>query len=297
MAMSRRLRWWVRKTSRALFTVLIVACVSWYGYGWANYQLTAGSGTNFFDFVTATGGTGSCSTASAHCSAHVNINKNGDPIGVSGTPFIVDGSAVTQPISAAALPLPSGAATAANQSTNNTSVASIDTKLSSQATAANQSTGNTSLASIDTKLTSQATGTKQDTGNTSLASIDTKLTTLHNDVTSAPALGSASNGWTPVGKNGVTNSSVTVKASAGQLGFAICDNNNAALTYLQLFDATSPSVGTNVGTIPLPPNLTGGFTISLVGLQFSNSIKVAATTAPGGSTAPGTTINCTFGYN
>ncbi len=50
-----------------------------------------------------------------------------------------------------------------------TSVASIDTKVS---TAAKQDTGNTSLASIDGKV---STAAKQDTGNTSLASIDTKL--------------------------------------------------------------------------------------------------------------------------
>ena len=73
----------------------------------------------------------------------------------------VDGSAVTQPISAASLPLPSGASTSANQNTGNTSLSSIDTKLSSQATAARQDTGNTSLSSIDTKLTSQATAAKQ----------------------------------------------------------------------------------------------------------------------------------------
>src|SRR5207249_2083909 len=41
----------------------------------------------------------------------------------------VDGSGVTQPVSAASLPLPSGAATSARQDTGNTSLASIDGKL------------------------------------------------------------------------------------------------------------------------------------------------------------------------
>lgn len=41
----------------------------------------------------------------------------------------VDGSGVTQPISAASLPLPSGAATSALQTTGNASLASIDAKL------------------------------------------------------------------------------------------------------------------------------------------------------------------------
>ena len=47
----------------------------------------------------------------------------------SMTALKVDGSAVTQPISAAALPLPSGAATATAQATGNTSLASIDGKM------------------------------------------------------------------------------------------------------------------------------------------------------------------------
>jgi len=44
----------------------------------------------------------------------------------------VDGSGVTQPVSASALPLPSGAATSALQTSGNTSLASLDTKIPSQ---------------------------------------------------------------------------------------------------------------------------------------------------------------------
>jgi hypothetical protein len=47
----------------------------------------------------------------------------------SMTALKVDGSAVTQPVSAASLPLPSGAATSANQTTANTSLSSIDSKV------------------------------------------------------------------------------------------------------------------------------------------------------------------------
>lgn len=65
--------------------------------------------------------------------------------------------------------LPTGAATSALQSTGNTSLGSIDTKLSSQATAANQTTGNASLASLVTALAptpaSAVTGTFVATGN------------------------------------------------------------------------------------------------------------------------------------
>jgi len=51
--------------------------------------------------------------------------QEGTALDVSGATVIVDGSGVTQPISAASLPLPSGAATAANQSTGNTSLSTI----------------------------------------------------------------------------------------------------------------------------------------------------------------------------
>lgn len=50
----------------------------------------------------------------------------------------VDGSAVTQPVSVGSLPLPAGAATAANQSTEISSLSSIDGKLTGVSTAANQ---------------------------------------------------------------------------------------------------------------------------------------------------------------
>ena len=54
-------------------------------------------------------------------------------VGVSGT-VTVNGSGVTQPVSAASLPLPSGAATAANQATAITSLSSIDSKVPSNLT-------------------------------------------------------------------------------------------------------------------------------------------------------------------
>jgi hypothetical protein len=58
--------------------------------------------------------------------------------------------------------LPTGASTSANQTTGNTSLSSIDGKLTGVATAANQTTGNTSLSSIDGKLTTTVNGLKVD---------------------------------------------------------------------------------------------------------------------------------------
>lgn len=54
----------------------------------------------------------------------------------------VDNSAVTQPVSASSLPLPSGAATAANQTTEISSLSTIATNTGNTATSANQTNGN-----------------------------------------------------------------------------------------------------------------------------------------------------------
>lgn len=121
----------------------------------------------------------------------------------------VDGSGVTQPISATALPLPSGASTSALQTTGNTSVASIDTKTPAlgQALAAASvpvvlpAAQITTLTPLTSVTVTQATGTNlhtvvdssalpsgastaalQTTGNSSLSSIDTKITTTANGV-------------------------------------------------------------------------------------------------------------------
>lgn len=60
----------------------------------------------------------------------------------------VDGSAVTQPVSAASLPLPTGAATAANQTTGNISLATIATNTTGLATDAHASSTATNTSTI-----------------------------------------------------------------------------------------------------------------------------------------------------
>jgi hypothetical protein len=129
-------------------------------------------------------------------------SKLTSPIAVSGPVTDVELRAAPVPVSAASLPLPTGAATSANQATEIASLSSIDSKLT---------TTNSSLASIDAGIpvslgqttmaasmpvvissdqsavpvsitgtislpTGAATAAKQDTGNASLASIDSKLT-------------------------------------------------------------------------------------------------------------------------
>ena len=85
----------------------------------------------------------------------------------------VDGSSMTQPISAVSLPLPVSAATSVNQSVANTALSAIETAVegtlaisasslplpASASTAANQSTGNTALAAIKTAVEGTLTTT------------------------------------------------------------------------------------------------------------------------------------------
>jgi len=109
------------------------------------------------------------------------------------------------PVSASSLPLPSGAATSANQASEVASLASIDGKLTSPipvtpslplgaSTAGNQATEIASLASIDGKLTNPitinlpsgaSTAALQTTGNTSVGNIDTKTPPLGQAVAGA----------------------------------------------------------------------------------------------------------------
>lgn len=83
------------------------------------------------------------------------------PINISNEVEVKNDSGAPVPISAVALPLPTGAATAVHQIDGNAALNSIDAKLNSQATAAIQSAGNVSLASMDAKLTGVATAANQ----------------------------------------------------------------------------------------------------------------------------------------
>lgn len=106
---------------------------------------------------------------------------------------------------------------------------------------------------------------------------------------------STSGGWTPKLVNGLSSTAVTLKSAAGQMGLLQCYNPNASQAYVQLID--SGAVGTPVLSIPIAPNATGGFALSLVGVQFTTSIKVAATTTATGTTAPTTPLDCNAGIN
>lgn len=116
--------------------------------------------------VTGCSGSGGGGDASAANQTAVQATAGSDASkavavqGITGGKAVkVDGSAVTQPVSASALPLPSGAATSANQTTGNTSLGTIATNTTGIATAANQTTANASLATIATAAQAGTTTT------------------------------------------------------------------------------------------------------------------------------------------
>jgi len=96
-------------------------------------------------------------------------SPSADVITVQGiasmTPIKTDASATTQPISAASLPLPTGAATSAKQDTGNTSLASIDSKITAVNTGA-------VVVSSSALPTGAATSTKQSDGSQKTQVVD-----------------------------------------------------------------------------------------------------------------------------
>lgn len=165
------------------------------------------------------------------------------------------------------------------------------------ATDTKQDTGNTSLGSIDTKLSSQATAAKQDTGNTSLGTISTNSGTIAtnsgtiatNSGTVAGAVSSSRMATNPIsGQSGVAGGSGTVGATtqrvvlatdvglptgANVIGHVIVDSGGGGGTqYTEgdtdasitgtalLWEDTSNTIVAASAAKPLPVSASGTFT-------------------------------------
>lgn len=116
----------------------------------------------------------------------------------------------------------------------------------------------------------------------------------------APTLGSASGGLSVKKLVALTNGAVAIDAAAGQLYMLQCGNPNASQEYLQLWDVAqgSVTVGTTPPTYTIECAATNicGFALSLVGIQHTTAITIAATTTATGGSAPGTALDCVAGY-
>lgn len=217
-------------------------------------------------------------------------------------------------------------------------------KFATLATSAKQDTGNTSLASIDGKITAvntgavtvsssalpagAATSVNQGTGNTSLGNIDTNAGATADAIVAAGATGSmaaklrratqgledlktlivlaagtntiggvtlvpsaTATGLLTLKTDALVATAVAVKASAGKVyGYHIY-NSNATDMFVHFYDIAqgSTTVGSSARsrTLAVP----GGGVIDtalVVPLTFATAITIAATTTITGSSAPGT---------
>lgn len=210
-----------------------------------------------------------------------NAELRATPVPVSGmvtTDGLTDAElrASAVPVSAASLPLPAGAATAARQDTGNASLASLDTKLTNPlpvsaaslplpagaATAANQATEIASLASIDSKLTAPLSvdvtdDATRDLGKVDVASLDQ---------------------YTPIsGRLPVDGSGVTQPVSAASLPLP----TGASTAALQ----TQP--GVDIGDVTVN-NGTGGAAVNIQ--DGGNILTVDGTVTANPATAGGKTL-------
>lgn len=160
-----------------------------------------------------------------------------------GNPVPVDGSGVTQPVSASALPLPAGAATSANQTTANTSLSSINGKLPAL------SSGNLPVVPAVQLGTGVVTATTQRVTLASDGPEVTNSTAIKNSVANIPAKGAATTAnSTPV--NIASDQTVPVSQNI-QLGMGVATSttqrvtlatDGAAVTALASIDGKTPAL-------------------------------------------------------
>jgi hypothetical protein len=102
-----------------------------------------------------------------------------------------------------------------------------------------------------------------------------------------------SGGWSISSQTALTNTVVSAKASAGQVGGHMFYNPNNAVSYIQVFNLATGSVtlGTTTPTlvIPLPPAAAANIEWAN-GIAFGTAISFAATTTATGNTAPTTAL-------
>jgi len=110
---------------------------------------------------------------------------------------------------------------------------------------------------------------------------------------------STSGGWSVSSQTGLTNTVVSIKASAGQFGGYMFNNPNAATMYIQIFNVASGSVtlGTTVPTYVIPIPAAASANVEFAnGIAHSTAISAAVTTAATNATAPTTALTGFFLY-
>jgi hypothetical protein len=206
-------------------------------------------------------------------------------VSVSGT-VSVDGSGVTQPVSAVALPLPTGAATSAAQATGNTALAAIQTAVE---TIDNAISGSEMQVDVVASLPAG----DNNIGNVDLASAIPAGT---NVIGAVSLSASTANGLTVFRSIDLDETEEEVKGTAGTVYGWYMSNSSSSIRYVKFYNATAANVTvgttTPVLTFLLPANSTSGVganALGSVGIAFGTAITVAATTgvADNDTGAPG----------
>ena len=142
----------------------------------------------------------------------------------SMTALVVDGSASTQPISASSLPLPSGAATSALQTTGNTSLATIagdTTSIDGKITACNTGAVVISSSALPSGAASEATLSNAEAH---LGTIDTSTAGIvASHYADGGAIGGSDTGVLIMGKDNSNNAHPVRITSAGDVEVEIAD--------------------------------------------------------------------------
>ena len=227
----------------------------------------------------------------------------------------------------AALPLPTGAATAANQAAGNTALGNLDANLGAKADAAATTDAGTfsliallkrGLGSLTAIATSVGGATPAGTNLMGKVGIDqtTPGTTNAVQITGALPAGSNTIGSVNIAANNtagastyaalggtgnalLTNTPVTVKSGAGSLVGVGLVNKGTADAYVQVFDATAATLGTTVPKLSFWVPAGGSWEEKFHGeskVTLATGLTVAATTTATGNTAPGTGIFATIVY-
>ena len=222
--------------------------------------------------------------------APLQLNSSGD--------LRVDGSAVTQPVSAASLPLPSGAATSANQSTANTALSAIQTAVE---VIDNAISGSEMQVDVVAALPAGTNAIGKLAANSGVDIGDVDVTSISagaNLIGDVGISGARTSGGTTIFRSlDLDETEEDVKTSAGQVYWIHAMNVATTKRYLKFYNATAANVTVGTTTpvltfiLPTQGDANGaGFTLSIPnGIAFSTAICVAATTglADNDTGAPG----------
>lgn len=220
------------------------------------------------------------------------------PLPVDVGTVTVDGSGVTQPISASSLPLPSGASTAANQATANSSLSTIagdTTSLDSKVTACNTgavvvsssalpsgAATEASLASLDGKVTACNTGAVV----VSSGTVTANLGVTDNAV--LDSIDAAVNGTLVVDGSGVTQPvSGTVTANLSATDNAVLDAIAASVAGTLTVDGSGATQPVSAASLPLPTGAASETTLSTLNGKVTacntGAVVVSSSALPSGA--------------